>query len=81
MTRNFIDCSPALQLITRRKLTQVLIMALGLHRAQLLNRTGAASLMALFCIMPSLAQAEEFEIEEVESEAFAAEAIEPEFEV
>ena len=40
-------------------------MVLGPRRTQLLNRTGAASLMALFWIMPSLAGAEEFEIAEV----------------
>ena len=40
-------------------------MTLGLRRAQLVTSTGAASLMALFWIMPSLAQAEEFEIAEV----------------
>ena len=65
MTRNFIDGALTLQLITRRKLIQVLIMALGLRRAQLVNLSGAASLMALLWTMPSLAQAEEFEVAEV----------------
>ena len=40
-------------------------MALGLRRAQLVTSTGAASLMALFWMMPGLAHAEEFEIAEV----------------
>lgn len=40
-------------------------MTLGLRRAQLVTSTGAASLVALFWIMPSLAHAEAFEIAEV----------------
>lgn len=40
-------------------------MPIGPRRVQLVTSTGAASLMALFWILPSLAQAEEFEIAEV----------------